>query len=122
MSEVAVQHGVAEVYEPSLFGTYSKKIGMWLFLLSDTLTFGLCCLPTATDAFRIPTGPRLSAKKASPTLTIHDRMPALQFLDDGAGGACGRRGDRAWTRQLDPLHHAFSAQRSSCCTDWNGRT
>src|SRR6201988_762768 len=40
MSEVAVQHGVAEVYEPSLFGTYSKKIGMWLFLLSDSLTFG----------------------------------------------------------------------------------
>src|ERR1700751_3183739 len=26
--------------EPSLFGTYSKKIGMWLFLLSDSLTFG----------------------------------------------------------------------------------
>ena len=23
-----------------LFGTYSKKIGMWLFLLSDSLTFG----------------------------------------------------------------------------------
>jgi len=28
------------LYEPSLFGTYSKKIGMWLFLLSDSLTFG----------------------------------------------------------------------------------
>src|SRR5881398_4268138 len=42
MSDVAVQHGVAAagVYEPSLFGTYSKKIGMWLFLLSDSLTFG----------------------------------------------------------------------------------
>lgn len=40
MSDVAVQHGVAGVYEPSLFGTYSKKIGMWLFLLSDSLTFG----------------------------------------------------------------------------------
>ncbi len=40
MADIAVQHGVAEVYEPSLFGTYSKKIGMWLFLLSDTLTFG----------------------------------------------------------------------------------
>jgi len=41
MSDVAVQHGVATgVYEPSLFGTYSKKIGMWLFLLSDSLTFG----------------------------------------------------------------------------------
>ena len=40
MSEIAVHHGVENVYEPSLFGTYSKKIGMWLFLLSDSLTFG----------------------------------------------------------------------------------
>lgn len=40
MSEMAVQHGTTAVYEPSLFGTYSKKIGMWLFLLSDSLTFG----------------------------------------------------------------------------------
>ena len=40
MSDIAVQHGVAGEYEPSLFGTYSKKIGMWLFLLSDSLTFG----------------------------------------------------------------------------------
>ena len=41
MSEMAVHQPVAEgVYEPSLFGTYSKKIGMWLFLLSDSLTFG----------------------------------------------------------------------------------
>ena len=41
MSEMAVHHPAADgVYEPSLFGTYSKKIGMWLFLLSDSLTFG----------------------------------------------------------------------------------
>src|SRR2546427_9725240 len=40
MSDVAVQHGIAGAYEPSVFGTYSKKIGMWLFLLSDSLTFG----------------------------------------------------------------------------------
>jgi cytochrome c oxidase subunit 3 len=33
-------HDIPSVYEPSLFGTYSKKIGMWLFLLSDSLTFG----------------------------------------------------------------------------------
>ena len=39
MSDLAVQQ-VPGVYEPSLFGTYSKKIGMWLFLLSDSLTFG----------------------------------------------------------------------------------
>src|SRR2546425_8464221 len=40
MAESAVSHDVPSVYEPSLFGTYSKKIGMWLFLLSDSLTFG----------------------------------------------------------------------------------
>jgi heme/copper-type cytochrome/quinol oxidase subunit 3 len=39
MAESALP-GVPSVYEPSLFGTYSKKIGMWLFLLSDSLTFG----------------------------------------------------------------------------------
>ena len=39
MAESTV-HDIPSVYEPSLFGTYSKKIGMWLFLLSDSLTFG----------------------------------------------------------------------------------
>jgi len=40
MSEATLPHDLPQVYEPSLFGTYSKKIGMWLFLLSDSLTFG----------------------------------------------------------------------------------
>src|ERR1700740_3707811 len=36
-----LQHDVVTAaYEPSLFGTYSKKVGMWLFLMSDSLTFG----------------------------------------------------------------------------------
>src|SRR5882724_2181395 len=37
MSDVAVQQETG-IYEPSLFGTYSKKIGMWLFLLTSSLT------------------------------------------------------------------------------------
>src|SRR5213595_2001412 len=40
MAETVVRHDIPSVYEPSLFGTYSKKIGMWLFLMSDSLTFG----------------------------------------------------------------------------------
>src|ERR1700747_1216706 len=40
MAEAALPQNVQAIYEPSLFGTYSKKIGMWLFLLSDSLTFG----------------------------------------------------------------------------------
>ena len=42
MADIAVQHahpGV-EAFEPPLFRTNSKKLGMWLFLLSDSLTFG----------------------------------------------------------------------------------
>src|SRR5258707_7700376 len=35
-----VQHGLPGAYEAPLFGAYSKKIGMWLFLASDSLTFG----------------------------------------------------------------------------------
>src|SRR5438045_5691628 len=40
MADTVVTHDIPSVYEPSLFGTYSKKIGMWLFLMSDSLTFG----------------------------------------------------------------------------------
>ena len=40
MADHVIPQDVPSVYEPSLFGTYSKKIGMWLFLLSDSLTFG----------------------------------------------------------------------------------
>src|ERR1700682_1590378 len=39
MAESAL-HDIPSAYEASLFGTYSKKIGMWLVLLSDSLTFG----------------------------------------------------------------------------------
>ena len=40
MSDAAVQHGLAGEYEAPFFGAYSKKVGMWLFLASDSLTFG----------------------------------------------------------------------------------
>ena len=33
-------HAVSGEYEAPLFGAYSKKVGMWLFLASDSLTFG----------------------------------------------------------------------------------
>src|ERR1700756_4606521 len=40
MADATLPHDMPAAYEPSLFGTYSKKIGMWLFLMSDSLTFG----------------------------------------------------------------------------------
>ena len=67
MSDVAVQHGIAEAYEPSLFGTYSKKIGMWLFLLSDSLTFGALLFAYSYGRISNPEWPTLSAKGVSQT-------------------------------------------------------
>src|SRR6202521_6348599 len=45
------------IYEPSLFGTYSKKIGMWLFLLSDSLTFGALLYAYTYGRVSTPNGP-----------------------------------------------------------------
>jgi heme/copper-type cytochrome/quinol oxidase subunit 3 len=59
MADVAVHHSPAAVgiYEPSLFGTYSKKIGMWLFLLSDSLTFGALIFAYTYGRISIPDWP-----------------------------------------------------------------
>lgn len=64
MSDVAVHHGMVDPYEPSLFGTYSKKIGMWLFLLSDSLTFGALLSPTPTVESLPRTGRPRSIRRA----------------------------------------------------------
>src|SRR5208337_1118332 len=40
LEHAAVQHDASGAYEAPLFGAYSKKVGMWLFLASDSLTFG----------------------------------------------------------------------------------
>jgi cytochrome c oxidase subunit III len=58
MADVAVQQSsLAAAYEPSLFGTYSKKIGMWLFLLSDSLTFGALLYAYSYGRISIPNWP-----------------------------------------------------------------
>ncbi len=58
MADVAVeQHlGHAE-FEPSLFQTYSNKIGMWLFILSDSLTFGALLFAYSYGRISNPTWP-----------------------------------------------------------------
>ncbi|MBV9087039.1 MAG: cytochrome c oxidase subunit 3 [Acidobacteria bacterium] len=40
MADLAINRQVVEPYEPPLFRTNSKKLGMWLFIMSDSLTFG----------------------------------------------------------------------------------
>ncbi len=98
MHEVAVQHGVGEVYEPSLFGTYSKKIGMWLFLLSDTLTFGALLFAYSYGRISNPDWPTPFGKESIQNATVMTGCLLSSSLTMVLGVLAARRGDRSWTR------------------------
>ena len=94
----AVEHGLPGAYEAPLFGAYSKKVGMWLFLASDSLTFGALLFafsynriyttpwPTPFHAASIANATIMTACLLSSSLTMVMAVFAAQ------------RGDRAWTR------------------------
>ena len=85
----AVGHGTAGEFEAPLFGAYSKKVGMWLFLASDSLTFG--ALLFAFSYNRIYTNPVADAVSRGEHYQRHDHdgVPAFEFSDHGAGGVRG---------------------------------
>src|SRR5690349_24809222 len=70
MADVAVQHSVAGAYEPSLFGPHPKKIGMWLFLLSDSLTFGALLFAYSYGRVSTPNWPTPSGNSSIVNATI----------------------------------------------------
>src|SRR5436190_1680522 len=98
MSDVVVQHGIAGAYEPSLFGTYSKKIGMWLFLLSDTLTFGALLFAYSYGRISTPGWPTPFGKESITNATIMTACLLSSSLTMVLGVLAARRGDRSWTR------------------------
>src|SRR5207237_8834248 len=97
MSDVAVQHGIAGAYEPSLFGTYSKKIGMWLFLLSDTLTFGALLFAYSYGRILTPDWPTPFGKESITNATIMTACLLSCSLTMVLGVLVARRGVRVWT-------------------------
>jgi cytochrome c oxidase subunit III len=98
MADVAVQHEMAEVYEPSLFGTYSKKIGMWLFLLSDSLTFGALLFAYSYGRISNPDWPTPFHKESILNATVMTGCLLSSSLTMVLGVLAARRGDRSWTR------------------------
>ncbi len=98
MADVAVQHGAVEIYEPSLFGTYSKKIGMWLFLLSDSLTFGALLFAYSYGRISTPGWPTPFGKESIYNATVMTGCLLSSSLTMVLGVLAARRGDRAWTR------------------------
>ena len=98
MADVAVQHGMVGEYEPSLFGTYSKKIGMWLFLLSDTLTFGALLFAYSYGRISNPAWPTPFGKESITNATIMTGCLLSSSLTMVLGVLAARRGDRSWMR------------------------
>src|SRR5437879_10037372 len=91
-----VQHGVPGAYEAPLFGAYSKKVGMWLFLASDSLTFG--ALLFAFSYNRIYTAwPTPFGKDSIINATIMTACLLSSSLTMVMGVFAAQRGDRAWT-------------------------
>src|SRR5258708_38810445 len=101
MAEGTLEHGGVHAapgaYETPLFGAYSKKVGMWLFLASDSLTFG--ALLFAFSYNRIYTAWPSPFHVASITnATIMTACLLSSSLTMVMGVFAAQRSDRAWTR------------------------
>src|ERR1700690_964745 len=89
----AVEHGMPGAYEAPLFGAYSKKVGMWLFLASDSLTFGALLFafsynrismqawPTPFGKDSITNATIMTACLLSSSLTMGDSLMAASCHD-----------------------------------------
>src|SRR5438105_5987798 len=89
-------HG--DIYEPSLFRTYSKKIGMWLFLLSDSLTFGALLFAYSYSRLCIPAWPTPFHKESIIRASIMTFFLLTSSLTMVLAVAAASRNDKSWTR------------------------
>jgi cytochrome c oxidase subunit III len=87
-------HG--EVYEPSLFRTYSKKVGMWLFLLSDSLTFGALLFAYSYGRLSTPLWPTPFHKESIIRASIMTFFLLTSSLTMVLGVSAANRKDRKW--------------------------
>jgi cytochrome c oxidase subunit 3 len=103
MAEIAVEHNAVAVhggageFEAPLFGAYSKKVGMWLFLASDSLTFG--ALLFAFSYNRIYTAwPTPFGKDSIINATVMTACLLSSSLTMVMAVFAAQRKDRSWTR------------------------
>jgi cytochrome c oxidase subunit III len=102
MADVALQHnaghGMAGEYEAPLLGAYSKKIGMWLFLASDSLTFGALLVAFSYNRLSNPAWPTPFAKESIINATIMTACLLSSSLTMVMAVFAAQRGDKSWTR------------------------
>ena len=94
-----VEHAVPQdVYEPSLFGTYSKKVGMWLFLASDSLTFGALLFAFSYNRIYTNPWPTPFHAQSIANATIMTACLLSSSLTMVLAVFAAQRHDRPWTR------------------------
>jgi cytochrome c oxidase subunit III len=94
----AVGHGLPGAYEAPLFGAYSKKVGMWLFLASDSLTFGALLFAFSYNRISNPAWPTPFGKESIANATIMTACLLSSSLTMVLAVLAAQRSDRAWTR------------------------
>ena len=93
----AVEHGLPGAYEAPLFGAYSKKVGMWLFLASDSLTFGALLFAISYNRIYTP-WPTPFHVQSIINSTIMTACLLSSSLTMVMAVFAAQRSDRAWTR------------------------
>ncbi|MGA8764380.1 MAG: cytochrome c oxidase subunit 3, partial [Candidatus Sulfotelmatobacter sp.] len=94
----AVGHGLGGEYEAPLFGAYSKKVGMWLFLASDSLTFGALLVAFSYNRISNPAWPTPFHAESIANASIMTACLLSSSLTMVLGVLAAKRGDTNWTR------------------------
>jgi cytochrome c oxidase subunit 3 len=95
---VPVSHGAPGEFEAPLFGAYSKKVGMWLFLASDSLTFGALLFAFSYNRIYTTPWPTPFHAESIANATIMTGCLLSSSLTMVLGVLAAQRGNRAWTR------------------------
>jgi cytochrome c oxidase subunit 3 len=98
LQHASVQHGIRGEFEAPLFGAYSKKVGMWLFLASDSLTFGALLVAFSYNRISNPAWPTPFAKESIFNATIMTACLLSSSLTMVMAVFAAQRGDKPWLR------------------------
>jgi cytochrome c oxidase subunit III len=103
MADAAIQHNAVEHslpgdYEAPLFGAYSKKVGMWLFLASDSLTFGALLVAFSYNRIYTTPWPTPFHVASITNATIMTACLLSSSLTMVMAVFAAQRSDRTWTR------------------------
>ena len=91
-------HGFAGEYEAPLLGAYSKKVGMWLFLASDSLTFGALLFAFSYNRIYTNPWPTPFHVASITNATVMTACLLSSSLTMVLAVFASQRHDRAWTR------------------------